>query len=137
MKTINLLAFALTLFCMSFSPIKVNEYKTTIKSIIAKKGALKWKKTEIDLGEIVQSKPVTIEFEFTNTGDSPVLITSVQASCGCTNTNYAKTPIAPGESTKITAVFNAAAKGAFRKTVTVTTNAEETPQTLTFTGTVI
>jgi hypothetical protein len=43
----------------------------------------------------------------------------------------------PGESTKITATYNAAAKGIFKKTVTVTTNAKSTPETLTLSGTVI
>jgi hypothetical protein len=137
MKTINLLAFALTIFCMSFSPVKVNEYKMPSKKIVAKKGAVKWKKTETDLGEIPQSKPVTIEFEFMNTGDSPVVIMSVQASCGCTSTDYVKTPIEPGKSAKVSAIFNAAAKGVFKKTVTVFTDADASPQVLMFTGTVI
>jgi hypothetical protein len=48
-----------------------------------------------------------------------------------------KTPVKKGESTIISAVYNAAAKGAFKKTITVITTAEETPRTLTFTGTVI
>ncbi|MBS1635603.1 MAG: DUF1573 domain-containing protein [Bacteroidetes bacterium] len=96
-----------------------------------------WKQVDKDLGDIAQNKPVNIEFEFTNTGTSPVLITNVQASCGCTATNYAKSPVLPGETTKITATYNAAAKGAFKKTVTVTTNADVAPQTLTFHGTVL
>jgi hypothetical protein len=80
---------------------------------------------------------VTIEFEFTNTGDSPVVISSVQASCGCTSTDYVKTPVLPGEKTRVKAIFNAAAKGVFKKQVTVVTSAEENPKALVFTGTVI
>jgi hypothetical protein len=99
--------------------------------------ALTWKADEVQLGEIPQNKPVTIDFEFTNTGKTPVIITNVQAACGCTATDYSRLPVLPGQTTKISATFNAAAKGAFKKTVTVTTNAEELPKILTFSGTVI
>lgn len=137
MKTIHFTSLALAFCLMSFAPSGIAERKPIgpFKSVV--KTSIKWNSTEINLGEIPQSKPVTIEYEFTNTGDSPVIITSVQASCGCTATDYSKTPIAPGEKTKIKAVFNAAAKGTFKKQVTVVTSAEENPQILIFTGTVI
>lgn len=137
MKTINITTLALALSLMSFAPSPITESMPTgyVTSIV--KTSIKWNSTEINLGEIQQSKPVTIEYEFTNTGDSPVIITSVQASCGCTATDYSKTPVGPGEKTKIKAVFNAANKGAFKKQVTVITSADENPQVLTFTGTVI
>lgn len=138
MKTsAKLTGLALTVFCLAFTPNKTSQLRvesTLSKTITA---SIKWKNAEINLGEIAQNKPATIDFEFTNTGDSPVIITSVQASCGCTATNFAKTPVLPGESTKITAVYNAATKGAFKKQVTVITNAEESPKVLVFTGTVI
>jgi len=66
-----------------------------------------------------------------------VIITDVKAACGCTATEYTKTPVKPGETAKVVATYNAAAKGAFTKTVTVTTNAETTPKVLSFKGTVI
>lgn len=135
--TLKISTLVLAAGLMSFAPasFKVPVTDTEIPATV--KASIKWKSTEIQLGEIPQNKPVTIDFEFTNDGESPVLIINVQASCGCTSTNFVKTPVLPGESTKITAVFNAAAKGAFHKQVTVTTNAEETPKGLVFTGTVI
>lgn len=122
---------------MSFTPLTTSRVSKNQETHLVFKNSIKWKSSEITLGEIPQNEPVTIEFEFTNDGDSPVIISSVQASCGCTSTNFSKTPVLPGESTKISAVFNAAAKGAFKKQITVITNAEETPKTLVFTGTVI
>jgi hypothetical protein len=96
-----------------------------------------WKSEQIDLGSIPQNKPKNIDFEFKNTGKTAVIITNVKASCGCTATDYTKTPIQSGETAKVTATYNAAAKGAFSKTVTVTTNADETPKVLSFKGVVI
>ena len=95
-----------------------------------------WKAESIDVGEIPQGTPKDVVFEFKNTGKSDVIITNVKAACGCTATDYTKTPVKPGQSAKVTATYNAAAKGAFSKTVTVTTNAEEASKVLVFKGTV-
>ncbi|MDX2249105.1 MAG: DUF1573 domain-containing protein [Bacteroidia bacterium] len=80
---------------------------------------------EFDLGKIPQGIPVSHTFTFTNTGNADLRIESVQASCGCTATNYTKEPIAPGETGYITATYNAAGAGIFTKTVTVKSNAAE------------
>jgi hypothetical protein len=131
---ISMLAVALSL--MSFSaiaPVKsvVSEIKLTTASVVV------WKTETIDVGQIPQGTPKPIIFEFKNTGKTAVVITNVQGSCGCTATDYTKEPVLPGKSAKITATYNAANKGAFTKTVTVTTSAEATPKVLTLKGTVI
>ncbi len=77
-----------------------------------------------DFGKIKQGEPVTHEFKFTNTGSVPMIITNVQASCGCTTPAWTREPIAPGGEGFIKATYNAAALGAFNKTVTVTANVE-------------
>jgi len=99
--------------------------------------AIVWKSDVVEVGEIPQSIPKSIEFEFRNTGDTTVLITNVQPTCGCTVAEYTKTPIKPGEKATVKATFNAANKGAFTKTIKVTTTVEETQKALTFKGTVI
>lgn len=84
----------------------------------------KWGKTTHDFGRIAQGKPVTAEFTFTNTGELPLLINNAKGSCGCTGVDYPKEGIMPGQSGLIKATFNAAAFGAFNKSVTVESNAE-------------
>ena len=84
----------------------------------------KWGKTTHDFGRIAQGKPVTAEFTFTNTGELPLLINNAKGSCGCTGVEYPKAGIMPGHSGLIKATFNAAAVGAFNKSVTVESNAE-------------
>lgn len=129
---------ALALGLMSFSAIApvqslvcTNENSTIAASTIV------WKAETVDVGEIPQGTPKAIVYEFKNTGKTAVVITNVKGSCGCTATDYTKEPILPGKSAKVTATYNAANKGAFTKTVTVTTSAEETPKILTLKGTVI
>ena len=82
-------------------------------------------KTSHDFGKIPQGKPVSHEFEFTNTGDAPLVLKNVKASCGCTTPFYPTEPIQPGQKSKIKAVYNAAGVGTFHKSITVTTNIKE------------
>lgn len=134
MKAIKISMLALTLGLMSFTgnPVQNNG---TVKEVTV--GGIVWKSEFIDVGEIPQGTPKTIEFEFKNNTDKEVLITNVKPTCGCTAADYTKTAIAPGKSGYVKATYNAAAAGYFEKTVTVTTNAEETPKALKFKGTVI
>ena len=134
MKTIQISMVAIALGVMSFTIPTKSESKfmqTTPTSTIS------WKTESLDLGEIPQGKPVTISFEFVNSGKESVLIKDAHASCGCTGTEYPKEAIGKGKTAVIKATFNAANKGAFSKTVTVTTTAEDQPKVLTFRGTVL
>ena len=84
-----------------------------------------WTATVHDFGTIKHNEPVSHEFRFVNKGSEPLVITSVQASCGCTVAKYTKDPIAPGGEGFVTATYNAATMGAFNKTVTVNANTKE------------
>mgnify|MGYP001602315643 CR=1 FL=1 len=83
-----------------------------------------WTSTTHDFGKIKQGIPVTHEFKFTNKGKVPLIITNVQASCGCTTPSWTKDPVLPGGEGFIKATFSAASVGSFTKTVTVTANAD-------------
>ncbi|MDR2938251.1 MAG: DUF1573 domain-containing protein [Prevotellaceae bacterium] len=86
-----------------------------------------FEKTVHDFGAIAQRSNGTYEFEFTNTGSAPLLLTNANSSCGCTVPNYPKTPIAPGEKGKITVKYDTNRMGGFHKSVTVTSNAKAAP----------
>ncbi len=96
-----------------------------------------WNGTAYDFGKIALNKPVTHEFKFTNTGNAPLVISSVRASCGCTVTEYSKDPIAPGGEGFVKATYDAAKVGVFTKSVTVNANAEESVVQLTIKGEVV
>jgi hypothetical protein len=137
MKIIKISMLALVLGLMSFSAIApVQSLVSNIKTETTA-STIVWKAESIDVGEIPQGTPKAIVYEFKNTGKATVVITNVQGSCGCTATDYTKEPILPGKSAKVIATYNAANKGGFTKTVTVTTSAETTPKILTLKGTVI
>lgn len=137
MKLLKLSIIGLALGLMSFNAKPGTTALSTSTLLNTSASTISWKSEELDLGNIPQGKPVAVNFEFKNTGTTPVFIESVQASCGCTATDYSKMPVLPGESTKIAATYNAAAMGVFKKTITVKTNAEELPRILVIKGVVI
>jgi Protein of unknown function (DUF1573) len=84
-----------------------------------------WETTSHDFGKIKQGVPVTFEFKFANTGKVPLIITTVQASCGCTTPAWTTEPVLPGGKGFVKATFSAGALSTFDKTVTVTLNTEQ------------
>jgi hypothetical protein len=90
-----------------------------------------------DFGNIKQGVPASADFVFKNTGTAPLILTNVQASCGCTVPTWPREPIAPGGTAKITATYNAASIGNFGKSITVTHNGASATDILTIKGVVM
>lgn len=79
---------------------------------------------EYDFGEILEADgPVSHSFVIKNVGTAPLVITRVNASCGCTKPEFSREPIAPGESTTIKITYNPAGRpGQFVKTIAIYSN---------------
>jgi Protein of unknown function (DUF1573) len=99
--------------------------------------AFNWKATSHNFGKIKVGVPVSHEFSFTNKGKGTLIISGVQASCGCTVTEYTKSMIAPGGSGFVKATYNAAKVGVFSKSITVTANTNDEMVKLEITGEVV
>lgn len=85
---------------------------------------IKFEKTEHDFGKIKEGTLATYSFVFYNNGKVPLILSNVQASCGCTTPEWSKEPIMPGGKGTIKAVYNSYGRpGQFYKTVTVKSNA--------------
>jgi hypothetical protein len=81
---------------------------------------------EHDFGTIQQGDKPSTDFEFKNTGEADLIITSARGSCGCTVPDYPKTPIKPGETGNIKVSFDSRGKqGKTTKTVTIMCNTQE------------
>lgn len=87
-----------------------------------------------DLGYILWRTPTTVTYTFTNTGDKPLVISNVTASCGCVDVDWTRQPIPAGGKGTISAVFDAEAIGHFYKEVGVYCNAHAMPVYLEFNG---
>ncbi len=102
-----------------------------------KKAKIEFKQTEIDYGTINKNADGTRVFEFTNTGDAPLIINRVKSSCGCTIPSKPTQPIMPGKSDKIVVKYNTHRAGPFRKTITVYSNASNNVVILKIKGKVV
>ena len=88
-------------------------------------------KEEFSFGTIKQGESVTGEFKFTNIGSEPLIITNAEGSCGCTVPIFPKEPIMKNQSAVIKVTFNSTGKfGIQDKTVTITSNAVQSPMVL-------
>lgn len=72
-----------------------------------------------------QNDRVMHEFEFTNTGNAPLLIKYAKASCGCDVASFRKEPILPGEKGVIQYRYDSKRVGPFVKTINVGCNGIE------------
>lgn len=99
-------------------------------------GDLAFAEETYDFGKIPKGTPVTHEFNFTNNGKEPIVISNVQASCGCTTPKWPKEPILPGKSSTINVQYNAASPGGFNKSITITSNAKTPTKVIYIKGTV-
>lgn len=84
---------------------------------------IKFDKDIYEFGKIKEGQSVAYDFEFTNTGKTPLIIKEAVATCGCTVPEWPKDPILPEASGKIKVVFNSAGKSGLQdKVVTITAN---------------
>ncbi len=79
---------------------------------------------DFDFGTIKQGEKADALFEFTNTGESDLIITKAKSSCGCTVPEWPKDKlIKPGEKGEIKAVFDSKSRrNKQNKSITLTTN---------------
>jgi hypothetical protein len=90
-----------------------------------------------DYGTVTVNGNGECQFEFTNTGKEPLVLTNVRSSCGCTVPSWPREPILPGKTGNITVKYNTSRAGVINKTVTVNSNARNPNVTLRITGNVV
>lgn len=89
-----------------------------------------------DYGTVVQGSDGSCVFVFKNKGKTPLVLNDVRASCGCTVPEWTRTPVAPNEKGSIKVTYNTNNLGAFTKSITVNSNAINSPLVLIIKGTV-
>jgi len=98
---------------------------------------IKFKTETIDYGTIEKGANGVRVFEFTNTGNAPLIITKVKSTCGCTVPKKPEAPIMPGETGEIEVKYDTNRVMPIRKTITVTSNADTPTVALKIKGNVI
>ena len=82
-------------------------------------------KTTHDYGTVKNGADGHRMFTVKNTGDKPLIISKVQASCGCTTPEWSQDPIMPGKSAQLKVGYNTTITGPFTKIIEVYSNDPE------------
>lgn len=98
---------------------------------------INFEKTVHDYGTITKDGNGNSEFIFTNKGQTPILLTKVRSSCGCTVPLWPKEPILPSKTGIIKVKYDTKRIGTFSKSITVISNARNSPVVLKIKGNVI
>ena len=99
---------------------------------------LKFKDTKKNFGFIKKGEIVKIKFEFTNTGNEPLIILDSKTECSCTQIDFPKTPILPNAASFIIVIFDT--KSAYDRqdrVVEIISNSKNKIQKIRFKGVVL
>lgn len=101
-----------------------------------KQAVLSVKENIYDFGTIKEDGGnVSHTFVVSNEGASPLVMTRVIASCGCTTPQWTKEPIAPGKKGEVKVTFNPKGRpGMFAKTISIYSNGKKGSYILTIKG---
>lgn len=105
-----------------------------IVSLVVKAQDFKFKSDVLDYGKVAYNSLGEKEFEFTNIGNEPIIIKSIQSSCGCTVAKRPEKPIMPGEKGSIKVVYDTKRVGGFLKSLVIMSNAKEERKVLKIKG---
>ena len=111
----------------------------TIPCVVSAQGVATWLETEHDFGTFnEQERTVKCHLRMVNTGDSALIISRVQPTCGCTASYFDRSPLKPGDTTAVELTYSAVARpGQFQKDVFVYTTGSVRKTVLTIKGNVI
>lgn len=90
----------------------------------------------LDLGEIKKGKTTEVVVKFTNRGDTPLIITNVDASCGCIRSEWDRKPVLKNEEGQIKLSYYTDNQGYLSKRVMIFSNGVKSPVAITLKGTI-
>lgn len=97
---------------------------------------ISFEKSTVNVGTTLWRKPVTAVFKFSNKEREPLIVTDVDAGCGCLDVKWTKGAIAKGGKGEISITYDALLLGRFDRYVNVHTNASDKPARIRLKGSV-
>ena len=133
----GVVAFAQTPTTTPTVPVTGGSVESGITNPDPNAPVFKFEEETFDFGDIKQGTPVTHTFAFVNTGKTPLVITEVYKSCGCTTPEWSDAPVLPGQKGFIKATYNAEKTGSFMKSLTISSNSSEPNKVIYIKGNVL
>lgn len=128
----------ITLLFIGFAALSINaqEVKAT-ETVDPNAPVFEFVTDVIDYGKIDLNANGERVFTFKNVGKSPLVISRIQSSCGCTVPEKPEGPIMPGASGEIKVKYDTNRLGGFSKEITVFSNASEAQKKLRIKGIIV
>ena len=133
-QNLNVMKKILLLLLIGITTIQTKAQEVNPDSIVP---IFEFEEDVIDYGDIAYNSDGNRVFKFTNIGKTPLIISQVKGSCGCTVPTKPEEPIMPGEVGEIKVKYATNRVGPFSKTVTITSNASEQKKVLRIKGRVL
>lgn len=129
----------MTLLFIGLVTLSMNaqETKATEPTVDPNAPVFEFENEVIDYGKIELKADGVRVFKFKNVGKSPLVISRIQSSCGCTVPKKPEDPIMPGASGEIEVKYDTNRPGGFSKQITVFSNASEPQKSLRIKGIII
>lgn len=129
----------LLVFGVSFGVFAQNNKAATPnnKPVVGTQAEITFEKLEHDYGQVPRNGNGETTFTYKNTGKTPLILSNVRSSCGCTVPSWSREPLMPGQSGSIRVKYNTANAGPINKSVTVESNASNNRVILKIKGTVL
>lgn len=129
----------MTLLFIGFLTFTINaqEKKVAQKVQDPNAPAFEFESEIIDYGKIELNADGVRVFKFKNVGKSPLVISNIKSSCGCTVPKKPTEPIMPGSTGEIEVKYDTKRAGGFSKMITVSSNAVGPAKRLRIKGIVI
>ncbi|MDD3738115.1 MAG: DUF1573 domain-containing protein [Lentimicrobiaceae bacterium] len=103
----------------------------------SKQAVIKFENTTHNYGNIITGSDGIAEFRYKNTGNSPLIITNVVATCGCTVPQWDRAPVMPGGTGTLVIKYDTQRLGTINKSATVNSNAKNSAVVLLLKGNVV
>ncbi|MBT8316181.1 MAG: DUF1573 domain-containing protein [Lutibacter sp.] len=129
----------MTLLFIGFITFSINAQEKEVVQTVQDPNApgIEFENEMIDYGKIDLNADGVRVFKFKNTGKSPLVISNIKSSCGCTVPKKPTEPIMPGETGEIEVKYDTKRPGGFSKMITVSSNAPGAPIRLRIKGIVL
>jgi len=123
--------YILFLFLIASISFSFGQNKSSVKP------EFKFMKELINYGKVEKNSNGNRVFEFTNIGQSPLIIKDIKTSCDCAVPKKPEAPIMPGQKGQITVSYDTSKIGGFSKMITIFSNAKQSVKRIRIKGFVV
>lgn len=124
---LNTFAAIALLLCFNAVSAQVTSPAGATDPAAAGGAVIKFEEETHDFGDLMQGGDASWVFKFTNEGTTDLVVSGAKGSCGCTVPKWSSEPVPPGGEGEIRVQYDSNRIGVISKSVTINSNATNSP----------